>query len=109
MPGFVYVLYSDDGLRKIGSTKNFSRRVAQIAPKMPYRTRLEILLACELGKESQVEKLIHRRFSAKRLRGEWFRLDGDDLSFFDGEPLDLPIPAERVCRNCGHSKAMHGL
>lgn len=108
MPGFVYVLYSDDGLRKIGSTRNFTKRVAQIAPKMPYRVRLELLFACDTGKERQVEVMIHRIFRHKRLQGEWFNLDGDDLAFlFENDLLDLPIRTERVCRNCGHTRAMH--
>lgn len=74
--GFVYVLHSN-GLYKIGHSKYVDKRIEQISPVMPYPVELVIAFAAD--DRYALEGELHQRYASKRLRGEWFALNSQDL------------------------------
>ena len=81
--GFVYVIYlndsSNDRFYKIGMSASFSDRIVAHQCSSPF----EIYVACAyfVGNMRDEEKALHNRFGENRVRGEWFRLDDDDIDF----------------------------
>jgi hypothetical protein len=78
--GFVYVIYIDTGsdrFYKIGLAKSFGARFEQHQTSSPF----EIRVACcyFVGHMRSEERELHERFSGSRVRGEWFRLNANDL------------------------------
>jgi len=78
--GFVYVIYIDSGLErfyKIGMAKSFGARYDQHQTSSPF----EICVACcyFCSQMRREERALHKRFSASRVRGEWYRLTETDL------------------------------
>jgi hypothetical protein len=72
----VYVYFVGDGeLVKIGRTINMEGRLAAL--QTSHHRKLE-LLALAVG-DPKSETTLHRRFSAGRTRGEWFRRDTPGL------------------------------
>jgi hypothetical protein len=89
--GYVYFLGSKEGFYKIGSSGNPSERIASFEPKLPFEVTCSYLFQCAPGNEGTVERMLHVRFAEKRTRGEWFRLEEEDLEFLHQNPLPLPI------------------
>ena len=78
--GRIYFVQSngEDGPVKIGYTANDAmKRVAELASGSPYETALLL----DLPGDRALEKALHKRFAADRIRGEWFRLS-DCLRWF---------------------------
>lgn len=78
--GFLYVIYVDvSGERyfKIGISVGFSNRLEAHQCSSPF----EVCVACAYFTPdmAQEEREIHTIFASKRVRGEWFRLDPDDV------------------------------
>lgn len=77
-PGHVYIMVSDDGAYyKIGKSISPPRRLKEVSPKMPFGVTL--LCAIKTDDMCKLEKTLHRRFKAKRCKGEWFKLTQGDL------------------------------
>ena len=74
--GYVYLLHHD-GLHKIGRTKSVPNRRTQIVAKMPH----EVTLIHSIKTDDMVglEALLHERYAEKRMNGEWFALNYDDI------------------------------
>jgi hypothetical protein len=89
--GWIYILKSPEGYRKIGKTINPGQRVAQITPALPFKVQEEFWFICALGNEGRVERLLHEKFKTKRTNGEWFKLNDEDMRWFYQDPLPLPI------------------
>ena len=63
---------------KIGSSTNFKRRLSQLKRNSPFK--LEVVLAVQVNDCREAEKELLTKFTAKHIKGEWFRLeDGDSL------------------------------
>lgn len=75
--GYVYLIQADNGLTKIGKSKTKKRRTEQLDITLPYETKL--LGTIKSSKYSALEKELHDRYESKRIRGEWFDLDKDDV------------------------------
>lgn len=78
--GFVYVFYIDAGadrFYKIGIAKHPIQRKAQHQTSLPFA----LMIACCYFTPNAVgeERYLHAMFTEKRVRGEWFRLDAEDL------------------------------
>lgn len=58
------------GLVKIGFAESVSSRISQMRTGSPVR----LILLCTITGGKDVEREMHRRFSADRSHGEWFRL-----------------------------------
>ena len=75
--GYVYLLYADNGLIKIGKTKSLQQRLDHFTAKLPYELRLVGTIKSE--RYGEIEAELHRLFHDKRKRGEWFDLSEEDL------------------------------
>ena len=76
--GYVYLIASDTGYYKIGRTNNPENRLATFAVKLPFHVEYECLIACPDMRA--LERSLHRKFEHKRVNGEWFALDADDIA-----------------------------
>lgn len=98
--GYVYLLKVDSGEFKIGRTSNLAARIRNFKTLAPFEFRLihsfpadDCLLA---------EKLLHTRFSIKKIKREWFLLDQYDvnaileLSAFKKGKFIIRLPQQAV-------------
>lgn len=68
---------------KIGQTRmlDVMRRAGWILVECPLSTELVHTIQCPPGKARGCEMILHGYFAHKRVRGEWFDLDDDDVLF----------------------------
>jgi predicted GIY-YIG superfamily endonuclease len=73
--GNIYVISTNDGRYKIGRTQDIERRLRT------FRSLIEFDLVHSFPADDYVraESLLHRHFSEKRLKGEWFELNHNDV------------------------------
>lgn len=74
-----------NGLIKIGKAKNPVHREGTLQSKEP----IVKLIAFWIGGKA-LEKELHEKFKAKRVRGEWFRLSIEDLTNLEKYILERP-------------------
>ena len=65
---------------KIGISKNLENRIRQIAG--PYS--IDVIHSFKCRNALEIEQDLHQRFYKKRLHGEWFNLDYDDIEYVCG-------------------------
>jgi len=75
--GYVYVVEADNGLYKIGLSKEPRKRIDALGVKLPYE--LEIIILIETPDRYELERELHEQFADKRKNGEWFELTSKDL------------------------------
>lgn len=75
--GYVYIIKSN-GLYKIGRAWNLVRRLDQLRTAAPFLKEIHSIRSRE---SHDLERWLHAHFSHKRIVGEWFALDEDDLDF----------------------------
>ena len=75
--GFVYFIKAENGLIKIGQTKDLSNRYKQIQHSALLKT--ELLFAIESDDVIKLEEKLHRFFENKIKKGEWFALSDGDI------------------------------
>lgn len=88
--GFVYGIFIDTGVErlwKVGMAKSPVARLLSHQISLPFEARIGI--AYYVPSMRQEERLLHVEFAAKRVRGEWFRLDQADLEFMAQRSLLL--------------------
>ena len=73
--GHVY-LFQMGEFYKIGRSKNVAQRLRSFGT-LPYKCVLVHTIQSE--NSSLIEQCLHRRFKDQRERGEWFRLEADDV------------------------------
>lgn len=80
---FVYIICDPaNDLYKIGVTKNiYNKRMKQL--QTGNGSELHIVKFHETYFPYRVEKYLHMYFSNKHERGEWYRLDIEDINQFD--------------------------
>ena len=76
-PGWVYVLDDGQGHYKIGKAKDLTRRVRDLRIQLPWP--ITVNYAFQSTNYHQDERTLHQHFKHKRLNGEWFDLELDDL------------------------------
>lgn len=73
----------DNGLIKIGKTKNIKRRYAEICNQAKFigisDIKLDILGVIECTNISEVESTLHEKFKKYRVQSEWFKIEKDLL------------------------------
>lgn len=79
--GFIYVIYLDDSANeryyKIGLARVFHSRFKTHQCASPFN--ICVAMAYFVGNMRKEERDLHRLFASKRIRGEWFKLNGNDL------------------------------
>ena len=86
----VYFIRSDSGPIKIGASVNPEVRLQDLQNSSPEK----LCLMGHIHGGFELERLIHEKFGAYRMHGEWFRPEEDLLSFIRGglEPWLSPPP-----------------
>lgn len=93
----VYVIQNMDGLYKIGRSASLGQRMTALRASEGMGIRIVHLI--KTSRSSKIERLLHKRFSTVRARGEWFSLASQDVAWLLGyqEPivsqlaLQLPV------------------
>lgn len=75
----VYLIKADNGLFKIGCTKNLDGRLDNFMVTLPYET--ELITTIRGKKYRETERYLHNKFQSKHVRGEWYDLDQADVEF----------------------------
>ncbi len=75
--GYVYLLKSPTAFWKIGKTKNPDDRRRTFSVKLPFEVQYAHLIYCH--NMHKLEKELHIIFKKKRVDGEWFSLNEDDV------------------------------
>lgn len=79
--GWVYVIQldNDDRFVKIGITHNVhpKPRLTAIYTGLPYGFEILGLLKTRIPRKIELE--IHQKFISKKVKGEWFNLDQEDI------------------------------
>lgn len=78
--GYVYLIESENGLFKIGRSKDVWKRFSSIAMAVPVPITLRHVVPTI--NYIRAEEWLHEQFASKRHHGEWFQLDQDDLEWF---------------------------
>ncbi len=77
MSGYVYVVSNCSGHYKIGRTNNVESRIRAIQTSNP--SSIELIVYFHSDDNVSLEKELHCLFSSKRVNGEWFMLDNNDI------------------------------
>lgn len=77
-PGFVYLMKGRD-MYKIGRSEDVSRRKKQIEKQ--WQTNIELIHEFKCKDMAKEESALHTRFWDKRVHGEWFALNLDDIAY----------------------------
>lgn len=77
IPGYVYLLFSENGFCKIGKSKSPADRLKTLSVKLPFDIEPLSFFVCD--DYNLAERMLHEHFSHKRVRGEWFNLSDEDI------------------------------
>lgn len=73
-------LYSRIEYYKIGISEDYEKRLKQIQSCNPFHISLSAYIYFETIEQARnMEKELHDKFDSKRINGEWFQLDFNDL------------------------------
>lgn len=86
--GYVYVIRSPYGF-KIGKTVNLKQRTKLFEVKLPFKNSLEHY--AWFDDYTHAERSFHLRFHRKRLEGEWFDLQPEDIESIRREGVRIPV------------------
>lgn len=77
--GYVYLLKSAIQYYKIGRAIDPDNRLQTFTVKLPFEVEYEYVIKTK--DRYALENELHRRFARKRIRGEWFDLNADDVIY----------------------------
>ncbi len=78
--GYVYLIRSPTGAYKIGRSKNPKDRIQTFEVKLPFE--IQYIVTIRASNMSGLERALHEKYGAKRINGEWFALDEQDVDDF---------------------------
>jgi hypothetical protein len=73
----IYVISILDEYYKIGSSKNIYSRITNIERALPFEIHLVKIF--ETSSYKIIENHLHKKFSHKKIKTEWFRLSPQDI------------------------------
>ena len=88
VPGYVYLIESKYGY-KIGKSVNIKSRTNLFSVKLPFPIKL--IHYAWFEDYSRVERDFHERYFDKRLEGEWFALDQEDINEIKSQGQTIPM------------------
>lgn len=81
--GYVYLIHNPrDGLYKIGKTQYIEQRFKALRQQEGDQLVLLHTIYCKDHDAAEID--FHAHYQKKRVRGEWFRLDPDDVTYIKG-------------------------
>lgn len=83
-PGYIYLVKAIEPQThyKIGRSQNPQKRIESMGVKLPYP--IEVICLIETENMFELEKQLHQHFDSKRVNGEWFKLDEEDIDYIKG-------------------------
>ena len=75
----VYFLGEVYGAVKIGVAVNLEKRIKTLQTAFPYK--LTLIHSVQSDRANTLERELHKHFAAKRLNGEWFALNQEDIQW----------------------------
>ncbi len=78
-PNKVYFIQAENGLVKIGIASNIWVRLNTFNTASPIE--LTLLFWIDSNEAKKLENSFHKIFESKRVKGEWFRLTSEDLTW----------------------------
>lgn len=81
-PEYVYLVRAENGLHKIGRSKNLANRIKGL--RSSSAVFCELIHSFRSLNSRAAERLLHDRFSASRKQGEWFGLEIADVVWIKG-------------------------
>lgn len=78
-PGVIYLLASNVGYYKIGKSSNLSRRIGEHLRNYP--VSLDVIHVIQVLNMSRCEGYLLSLFADKKLQGEWYALNSDDVEW----------------------------
>lgn len=81
-PGYVYLLQSPTSAYKIGRTRDPNNRMRTFGVQLPFE--VDFICVIKTGDMYELERRLHERYADKRIRGEWFALDSEDVEYIKG-------------------------
>ena len=99
--GYVYLLKSPTAFWKIGKTKNPDDRRKTFSVKLPFEVQYAHLIYCH--DMHKLEKEMHIIFKKKRVDGEWFSLNEDDVRWIKQFNTQIDFDKEMV--NSTHAES----
>lgn len=93
--GFVYLIQENDGeYTKIGLSEDVENRRNNFQTANP--RELHILCKIPHDNPAKLETELHSRYKHKRVRGEWYRLDANDINEIRGLESNAPNDPEQL-------------
>lgn len=81
--GFVYLIKATTGQFKIGRSSNPEQRIKNLFP-LGSPILVDTVCIITTNNMYQLERSLHDRFADKRVGGEWFVLDANDIDYIKG-------------------------
>jgi len=79
-PGYVYLLKCENkNIYKIGYSKNAPKRVRKLNTEIPFKLFITHLIRTD--NMVHLEKYLHDKYNDKRMNGEYFRLNQNDVKY----------------------------
>ena len=79
----ISALLDEKKIYKIGYTKrSVNKRIKELETGNPYEFNIERVYVTD-NYANNIEKSVHRHFVNKRIKGEWFDLDEEDINDFE--------------------------
>jgi hypothetical protein len=78
--GYIYLVWANTGEYKIGYTIDVGNRIKAFSVQPPFEYK--VIHTFPADDMEQAEILLHDKFSEKRIKGEWFSLNDEDVSWF---------------------------
>ena len=82
--GTVYIISDTYGSYKIGYAKSFYKRLKSYQTSLPYGP--EVIKIIRSKNMRELEKELLNKYKEKRIRGEWFDLNEEDIQYLQNLP-----------------------
>jgi predicted GIY-YIG superfamily endonuclease len=81
-PGIIYLLKSEGKLYKIGCTVNLRQRLATLRSECRrlFSEEIELVHYFPCRSMALAENFLHEKYAEKRVMGEWFKLEDEDVT-----------------------------
>ena len=80
LSGYVYLMRADNGVYKIGTSKNVEQRLSGLRGESAIGIVVIHYFACRDARK--IEKNLHKKYRKQRDHHEWFTLDSDEVKWF---------------------------